>query len=180
MADSNVTKSALASAFKDLMKEKTFARISVSDICATCEMNRKSFYYHFKDKYDLVNWIYNNEFIAVVSHKEYDSEWFLLEELCEYFYENKEFYRKIFQVDGQNSFSDYFRAIVMTILKGALAGVTTEPSKIDFYVNFYTDAFVCAIKRWLFEKDCMPAKEFAALLKSCLVGVSQKILSEFT
>ena len=59
MADSNITKRALASALKELMNEKPFARISVSDICTKCEMNRKSFYYHFKDKYNLVNWIYN-------------------------------------------------------------------------------------------------------------------------
>ena len=53
MADSNITKRALASALKELMNEKPFARISVSDICTRCDMNRKSFYYHFKDKYDL-------------------------------------------------------------------------------------------------------------------------------
>ena len=41
---------------KKLMKEKPFAKISVIDICEGCGMNRKSFYYHFKDKYDLVNW----------------------------------------------------------------------------------------------------------------------------
>lgn len=179
MADSNITKRALASALKELMNEKPFARISVSDICTRCDMNRKSFYYHFKDKYDLVNWIYNTEFLAVVRHKDYESGWNLLEELCEYFYDNRDFYRRTFQVDGQNSFSDYFHAIAMTILTEDLAGISTEASEIEFYVNFYTDAFVCAIKRWLSEKDCMPAKDFSVLLKRCLLGVSQKIVSDF-
>ena len=59
MADSNITKSALASALKELMETTPFAKITVSDICAKCNMNRKSFYYHFKDKFDLVNWIYD-------------------------------------------------------------------------------------------------------------------------
>ena len=121
MADSNITKRALASALKELMNEKPFARISVSDICTKCEMNRKSFYYHFKDKYNLVNWIYNTEFLSVVRHKEYESGWGLLDELCEYFYENRDFYRKTFKVDGQNSFSDYFHAISMSILTEELA-----------------------------------------------------------
>ena len=61
MADSNITKSALASALKELMETTPFAKITVSDICAKCNMNRKSFYYHFKDKFDLVNWIYDVE-----------------------------------------------------------------------------------------------------------------------
>ena len=55
MPDANITKSALASSMKRLMKEKPFTKISVIDICEGCGMNRKSFYYHFKDKYDLVN-----------------------------------------------------------------------------------------------------------------------------
>ena len=57
MADSNITKKALAGALKELMDTKPFQKISVSDICERCQMNRKSFYYHFKDKYDLMNWI---------------------------------------------------------------------------------------------------------------------------
>ena len=56
MPDSNITKNALASAMKSLMERKSFSKISVGDICELCQMNRKSFYYHFKDKYDLVIW----------------------------------------------------------------------------------------------------------------------------
>ena len=59
MADSNITKKALAEALKELMEEKSFEKINIGDICEKCEMNRKSFYYHFKDKYDLVNWIFD-------------------------------------------------------------------------------------------------------------------------
>ena len=66
MADSNITKSALASALKELMETTPFAKITVSDICAKCNMNRKSFYYHFKDKFDLVNWIYDVEYLSHV------------------------------------------------------------------------------------------------------------------
>ena len=64
MADSNITKSALASALKELMETTPFAKITVSDICAKCNMNRKSFYYHFRDKFDLVNWIFDVEYLT--------------------------------------------------------------------------------------------------------------------
>ena len=52
MADSNITKNALAVSMKKLMEKKPFSKISVGDICEDCGMNRKSFYYHFRDKYD--------------------------------------------------------------------------------------------------------------------------------
>ena len=64
MADSGITKRALAEALKQLMEELPFSKISVADICEQCNMNRKSFYYHFKDKYDLLNWILDTEFLG--------------------------------------------------------------------------------------------------------------------
>ena len=48
MADSNITKHALAAALKTLMADRPFAKISVGDICEACGMSRKSFYYHFR------------------------------------------------------------------------------------------------------------------------------------
>ena len=65
MADSNITKRALASALKGLMEELPFDKINVAHICERCDMNRKSFYYHFRDKYDLVNWIFDTEFLTI-------------------------------------------------------------------------------------------------------------------
>ena len=59
MPYSNATKQAFADALRKLLEQKPFAKISVSHICEECGMNRKSFYYHFKDKYDLVNWIFD-------------------------------------------------------------------------------------------------------------------------
>ena len=55
MADSNITKRALAAALKSLLAERPFAKVSVREICEACGMSRKSFYYHFKDKYELLN-----------------------------------------------------------------------------------------------------------------------------
>ena len=49
MADSNITKRALATALKDLLADRPFSKISVGDICEACGMSRKSFYYHFQD-----------------------------------------------------------------------------------------------------------------------------------
>lgn len=65
MTDSSITKLALSNALKELPTEQPFEKISISDICDRCRMNRKSFYYHFRDKYDLVNWIFDTEFMEL-------------------------------------------------------------------------------------------------------------------
>ena len=46
-------------------------------------------------------------------------------------------------------------------------------------MDFYTDAFLSAIKRWLLRKDCVPAGEFVAQIRKCLVGVSQNIVQNY-
>ena len=62
---SDITKKALASSLKDLLSKYKFNKITIKDITENCGVNRQTFYYHFKDKYDLVNWIYYTEFIKM-------------------------------------------------------------------------------------------------------------------
>ncbi|WP_246543174.1 TetR/AcrR family transcriptional regulator C-terminal domain-containing protein [Fusibacter paucivorans] len=112
MSDSVITKKALATAMKELMEKMPFNKINVGHICDLCDLNRKSFYYHFKDKYDLVNWIYYTEFIETIQTDDYEDDWGLLSDICQYFYKNRVFYINAFQVRGQNSFQDYFRDVL--------------------------------------------------------------------
>ena len=106
MADSNITKRALALALKELIKTHPIEKISVGNICDVCGMNRKSFYYHFQDKYELINWIYYTEFLKTALENPINDSRELLDAICCYFYENREFYAKTFRIEGQNSFSD--------------------------------------------------------------------------
>lgn len=173
MADSNITKRALAAALKELMEEKPFEKISVGDICERCEMNRKSFYYHFRDKYDLVNWIYDIEFIAIVSKKEYPAVWDLLQDLSTYLYENRYFYRKALQMGGQNSFSEHFREYLQPALSVYLEGEIQDRETLEFYLTFFTDAFICAIERWLPKKEPEMPQQLIGLMKNCIHSFAQ-------
>ena len=53
MTDTRITRNTLANSFKELMKDNDFSKISVADICRNCNINRKSFYYHFYDIHQL-------------------------------------------------------------------------------------------------------------------------------
>ena len=52
---------AIVKAFKELLEEKDYEKISISDITRRAEINRKTFYYHFTDIHDLVVWAFDNE-----------------------------------------------------------------------------------------------------------------------
>ena len=175
MSDSQITKKALAESMKKLMEERPMQKINISDIVEGCIMNRQSFYYHFKDKYDLVNWIYNTEFIVTIKDLSIPS-WELLEKICNYFYVNKSFYRNAFQVTGQNSFSEYFIEVLHPILTVQLNDVFKNNKNVDFYATFFADAIRVSISRWLMEGAEIPPDEFVQLLKNAVEGVTKTFL----
>ncbi len=82
MADSNITKKALATAFQILVAEKNSPMVTIGEICDRCEMNRKSFYYHFRDKYDLINWIYKNDIERTKTTNTCKETWTFLKDAC--------------------------------------------------------------------------------------------------
>lgn len=51
------TKRALEASLKKLLLKKPLNKITINDITEDCGVNRMTFYYHFKDIYDLVDWI---------------------------------------------------------------------------------------------------------------------------
>ena len=171
MADSNITKKALANALKQLMNEKPFSKINISDICERCDMNRKSFYYHFRDKYDLMNWIFDIEFIPVMAKRNDGSEQGRLkriEYMLDYFYENRNFYRKALEVSGQNSFTEHFQELLYKAISVQLREMYPQEEVTDFQINFFCDAIIVAMQRWITDKNCMPPREFGTQLYNCV------------
>lgn len=64
------TKKKLALSLKHFMMSKSLDKITITDIVKDCNVNRKTFYYHFEDIYDLLKWILEEEAVEVV--KQFD------------------------------------------------------------------------------------------------------------
>lgn len=177
MADSSITKRALANSLKELMEEKSFKKISISDICDRCQMNRKSFYYHFRDKYDLVIWIFDTE-CNDISQKYADLDrWDYLNILFRYFDDNKGFYCKCLEVEGQNSLSEHFMELLVPKIKERLQEIMAESNLSDFQSYFLADAVCCAVKRWLTGKEQMSCEDFLQNMKTCICAISSYVAS---
>lgn len=124
MSDSIVTKLALAESLKNLMVTKTFGRIYVSDIAGYCGLTRQAFYYHFKDKFDLMNWIFAKETAYIVSSCQASGNWTEgYQELCNYVHRNKAFYMNALNTTGQNSFQDYLYEYINSIILRELGNI---------------------------------------------------------
>lgn len=175
MADSNITKRALAAALKELMEEMPFDKINIAQICEKCGMHRKSFYYHFKDKYDLVNWIFDTEIIGVI--QSYSSDFALVnyfsfvQEFTSYLHKNKSFYRKAFLISGQNSFSEHFREYIYPLIKTVLQDQIHINNVDAFEIDFFADATINSIERWILGKYALTPEQFVAKEKTMFYNI---------
>lgn len=65
----------------------------------------------------------------------------MIRDVCHYFYDNRNFYRKALKIEGQNSFSENFREYITPLLKLRLTYLFGD-SDDEFTLNFFTDAIV--------------------------------------
>ena len=168
MPDSSLTKRALAQAIKELMNEKPLVKISIADIVDRCQMNRQSFYYHFRDKYDRVNWIFYTELITELQNSPNKDEYEELKNICRYLYDNRAFYINALKFTGQNSFYEYFGEVIYQLLKAAFTESFGNSDQSDFNAMFYADALRACIFRWLTSGAKMPPDEFVGKIRSAL------------
>lgn len=182
MADSNITKRALANALQELMLEIPFAKISVANICAQCGMNRKSFYYHFKDKYDLVNWIFDTAFLTIMqdsAHEHcFDQHFETLQSVCDLLYQNKRFYCEALKIKGHNVFSDHLRMRCLPIIRVQLMHLLGDEASDEFNINFFADAMLGTLEWWITNENHMPPEMFVTKLKRLSQCSAEAILQK--
>ena len=158
MKRSELTKIQLAGALKDLTTTMPFRKISVSHISDHADMSRKSFYYHFKDKYDLVSFIFDSEF---AEYRLRNGQGFWLTQMCHYLYEQREFYRVVLRYEGQNCFEDHLRGFIKANATEAMAAPEQEDLACE---KLLAEAVLAILKTWLTDAEVMDADTFLHVL----------------
>ena len=153
MSTSEFTKYMIAQGMKQLLEEKAFETISVGDIAKHCHISRNTFYYHFKDKYDIISWIFYSEITPIIGDSTRIGNWSEgLRALCTYMQENRNFYIKVLQVQGQNSFSeclmDFYANLVQNFLLNAKGDQILNPQQIRTISRFYAFGLTGIILNW--------------------------------
>lgn len=151
---SQITKRALETSLKNLLLQKPLNKITISDIANDCGINRMTFYYHFKDIYDLIEWICNEETArAINGNKTYETwqQGFL--QTFQMVLENKPFITNVYHSISKEKIEDYFYAITFDLLMGVVeekaVGMSVSESDKKFIAKFYNFAFVGLLLDWI-------------------------------
>ena len=109
---SNITKEALLAAFGELIEEKAFNKITITDITSRCGLNRMTFYYHFDNIYELMIWGLEMQMHEVSKNYINYENWKTGYLRVFYFaLERKTYIKKIFQTLEQEHLEHYLNKI---------------------------------------------------------------------
>mgnify|MGYP000118473261 CR=1 FL=1 len=101
---SQITKNALAASLKKLLSKKELSKITITNITEECGVNRQTFYYHFKDIYDLLEWIFTNEVIEEIENEKEENWQQKFIYVFEYAIKNKELIKNIYNSGSKEYF----------------------------------------------------------------------------
>ena len=169
------TKKALADSLKALLRTRPLSKVTLADITEGCGINRMTFYYHFRDISDLVEWICREECSAALGgplDRETWQEGFC--DLCRYVLENRSFFVNVCNSIGREQAENYLYRVTYSILRSAvdeLAGdmlIGEEEKK--FIADFYKFAFVGVELDWLRSGLRESPEELAGKLNRLLNG----------
>lgn len=151
---SDITKRAMSAALKNLLKEKKLNKITVQDIADECGINRQTFYYHFQDIYDLVEWTCIEDTEKVLKeNRTYDTwqEGFL--SVFDLAKKDKTFIDNIYHSVSLEMLEQYLYRLVYPLLKNVVDekanGQTVREENKKYIADFYKYAFVGVLLEWI-------------------------------
>ena len=160
------TKKKLAESMEELLLTKRFDEITVQDICEKSDICRTTFYRHFKDKYDLVGYIFDGENI-IIKNKCRTTESFFAEikEYLDFLYNKKELSEKAFEYIGQNSLMDVIYECGVTSMRERIAPFFDGkiPEDVENSIDFYISATIYLTKRWVMDGFKKTTEEMAKI-----------------
>ncbi len=158
------TKLLFGNAMKELMLEKPFEKITISDLCERSGVSRRSFYRYFKDKYELIEWIYDHDYLQYSQIRDDWHEWDYFPDICRFLYKERAFYGKAFAITGQNSFRDFCRERLYYLVKNDFDGILSD-EEMEFFFRAQTTVLFDNMAKWLSSDPCMPPDEYSAMVQ---------------
>ena len=150
---SDLTKQALIASFKKLLETEPFDKITISDITNDCGLSRQTFYYHFRDIFDMIRWIYNSESLNEIGGRGGYGTWQdKIRELFDYTLNNKSLILGTFNSKCRNDLVGYYMDVsirkISDIVEMKSDGDIAEKDK-KFIACVYAYAFVGIMVDWI-------------------------------
>lgn len=146
------TKYKLAGSIKECMKTTPVDKITVKDIVEGGDVTRQTFYRNFKDKYDLINWYFDQLVLQVFDQIGMGNT--VLESLTQKFrfiVEEKAFFTGAFRSDDHNSLKEHDFELILQFYNDLIARRTSQTlsEELQFLLEMYCRGSVYMTVKWV-------------------------------
>lgn len=148
------TKEAFSAALKQVMAVKPINKITVKDLVEICGVNRQTFYYHFDDVYDLLEWVFEEDAKRVLPKEIMYEHWRRdVMIFFEYLYENKVFTLNVYNSNSRTYMLRFLKQRLQECIRGfaeiVSEGWNIDRQDFDFVVEFYSHGVIGLISQWM-------------------------------
>ena len=177
------TKLALASSLKKLLQKKFLDDITVKELVEDCEVNRQTFYYHFQDIYDLLQWFLEHEAGAAL---EGAGDWReALLAAFRYIQDQHMVVYHVYRSGGRDHlldcpFRSLARAVARFDLQSRAGTLPLSDGDRDFLTDFYTYALAGIMAQWFAGDMREPPGELAGRLSRLLESALPRAVERFS
>ena len=179
MADT--TKRLLVQSLKNQLKKKSLGKITISDITSGAGVNRMTFYYHFHDIYELVEWAFRDEIFNISTLKNSPiTNW--REGVLDVFrllQKNQVFILNVYRSISREQVETHLLRALDEVVGHALteqlerAGIppTEQPFILRFYVYGSTGIILAWMEHGMKEDPTVIVDRYSRLVRSTLRGI---------
>ena len=174
-----MTKLVIRESLIELMQQYPISKISVKMICETADINRSTFYAHYRDQYALLTAV-QQEIITDIKNKIISTQFFhasndslpTLIQLLEYGRENASLIKILLSGNGDSFFQNELMQLVEEKMIRDFQGKKSLPPHIlEYLKRFVLDGFLSIMRHWL-DEGCSDEPEMIAqlMMKLSLYG----------
>ena len=179
------TKQAIAESLKHLLLKKPITKITINDITEDCHISRMTFYYHFNDIYDLVEWACEEVACAALSDDRTADTWQMgFQSLMEAVRANKPFiinvYRSVDRAQIEHYLLRVTEKLLMSVVEEQSKDLLISDENKRYVANFFKFGFVGIMLEWIhYDMKEEPAK-IAAMTGKIIQGDFRQALERLS
>lgn len=164
-----LTQMLLKNALVDLMQEHHISKISVRAICDVADINRSTFYVHFKDQYDLLQKVQHEvieNLTIYLAKQEFNNNKPLsvqtLARILDYFKENEELFKALLSENGDFGFQKDLLEFAQVI--SAQQNLAFNEKTQEYIKTFSLTGIISILQMWLQDGLEEPSTQMAEFI----------------
>lgn len=148
----NYTKDLIRKEFINLLNKKPIHSVTVTELAKKCQIERKTFYYHYENLTELVKEIFEEELAVVIEEFNETLSWedsFIL--AAKFILDNKKAIKHMYESDYKADVEKYVFSIAGEIMNKYVSLVAKETKAKDIDIKLIAYFYQCALSSSLIQ-----------------------------